>query len=55
MSNEKFKSPQWLRNIKNKKYPKWRIDTYFTNTKYTDIKILEDGGWHFSYLKNRKI
>ena len=24
-----FKSPQWLRNIKGKKYPKWRIDTFF--------------------------
>ena len=24
-----FKSAQWLRNIKNKKYPIWRIDTFF--------------------------
>ena len=25
-----FISPQWLRNIKGKKYSKWRIDTYFS-------------------------
>ena len=24
-----FISPQWLRNIKAKNYPKWRIDTFF--------------------------
>ena len=49
-----LKNPQWLRNIKDRQYPKWRIDTYFSNTKYTDIKILEDGGWHFSYVKKPK-
>ena len=26
-------SPQWLRNIKRKKYPKWRIDTFFSKKK----------------------
>ena len=25
-----FLSPQWLRNIKGKKYPKWRLDTFFS-------------------------
>ena len=25
-----FISPQWLRNIKNKKYPFWRLDTLFS-------------------------
>ena len=24
-----FISPQWLRNIKSKKYPFWRIEAYF--------------------------
>ena len=24
-----LKSPQWLRNIKSKKYPRWRIDAFF--------------------------
>ena len=49
-----LKNPQWLRNIKDRQYPKWRIDTYFSYTKYTDIKILKDGGWHFSYVKKPK-
>ena len=49
-----FKSPQWLRNIKNKKYPYWRIDTYFSKKKYNNIKFIENGGWHFSYLKDPK-
>ncbi len=44
-------SPQWLRNIKDRKYPFYRLDTFFSNTKYTDIKIIFNGGWHFSNLK----
>ena len=32
-----FISPQWIRNIKSKKYPKWRIDTYFSKK---NIQIL---------------
>ena len=44
-------SPQWLRNIKNKNYPWWRLDTYFSNLKHTNIKFVEEGGWHFSYIK----
>ena len=44
-------SPQWLRNIKNKVYPKWRIDTVFSRKKYNDIRIVENGGWHFSNIK----
>ena len=46
-----FKSPQWLRNIKDKKYPFYRLDTFFSDTKYLDIKIILNGGWHFSNLK----
>ena len=26
-------SPQWLREVKDKKYPLWRIDTYFSKKK----------------------
>ena len=26
-----FLSPQWLRNVKNKFYPVWRLDTFFQN------------------------
>jgi len=47
-------SPQWLRNIKEKKYPFFRIDTFFSDKKYTDIKIVNDGGWHFSNIKTAK-
>ena len=44
-------SPQWLRNIKDRVYPFWRIDTMFSDTKYSNIKIFQNGGWHFSYVK----
>ena len=47
-------SPQWLRNIKDKIYPFWRLDTLFSNKKYQNIKIIENGGWHFSNIKNAK-
>ena len=49
---KKLKSPQWLRNVKNKKYPFWRIDTFFSNNKYTNIKFVDNGGWHFTNMKN---
>jgi len=45
-------SPQWLRNIKAKNYPKWRVDLFFSKKKYTDLFIIKNGGWHFTYLKN---
>jgi len=44
-------SPQWLRDIKDRNYPKWRLDTLLSKTKYNNIKFINDGGWHFSYLK----
>ena len=40
-----FKSPQWLRDLKFKKYPFWRID------KIRNIQIINEGGWHFAYLQ----
>ena len=46
-----LKTPQWLRNIKNKKYSFLRIDTFFSDKKYIN-KNFNHGGWHFSYLKN---
>ena len=49
-----LKSFSWLRDIKIKKYSKFRIDTLFSNTKYTDLKIINDGGWHFTQVKNPK-
>ena len=42
-----LKSVDWLRQkvvAKNLRYPFWRID------KEKNIQILNDGGWHFSYL-----
>ena len=45
-------SPQWLRNIKDKTYPFWRLDIFFSKNKYQDIYFVKDGGWHFSFLKN---
>jgi len=42
----------WLRNIKNKRYKPWRLDTYFSKNKYTNIKIIENGGWHFTNIKS---
>ena len=47
-----FKTPQWLRNVKGKNYPFWRIDTLFSNTKYSNIKFINKGGWHFSNMKS---
>ena len=46
-----LKSPQWLRNIKDKIYPKWRADILFSEKKYNDIFFIENGGWHFSFVK----
>ena len=47
-----LKSPQWLRNIKDRSYPWWRLDVYFSENKYAKVKIIENGGWHFSYIKS---
>lgn len=42
----------WLRNIKNKTYNFWRIDTFFSKNKYMNVKIIENGGWHFTNIKS---
>ena len=47
----KLKSLSWLRNIKLRKYPFWRLDTLFSENKYININIIQDGGWHFTNLK----
>ena len=47
-----LKSPQWLRNIKSKKFLFWRLDTLLSDTKYINKYFINDGGWHFSNLKN---
>ena len=39
-----LKSPQWLRNIKTKNKPFWKIFN-------RGIQLINNGGWHFSFLK----
>ena len=41
----------WLRNLKNKEYPWWRVDVMFSNFKQRDLEIVNDGGWHFTNIK----
>ena len=43
---KRLSSPQWLRNLKFKKYPFWRID------KPKNIQLIRNGGWHFAYLQS---
>ena len=40
-------SPQKLRNEKIKNYPFWRLDKIYKKK----FNIIEDGGWHFTYIK----
>ena len=47
-----FISPQWLRNIKAKKYSDFRFDLFFSKNKYSNIHFIEDGGWHFTNIRN---
>ena len=47
-------SPQWLRNIKDKKYSLFRLDIIFSKKKYSSIKFIDNGGWHFSNIKSPK-
>ena len=44
-------SPQWLRNVKDRKYFPFRIDILFSEKKYSSIKFISNGGWHFSNIK----
>ena len=44
-------SPQWLRNVKSKKYSKFRMDIIFNKKKYSDIFFVLDGGWHFTCIR----
>ena len=47
-------NPQWLRNIKDRKYPFYRIDTIFSKNKYKSVKYINTGGWHFTNIKTAK-
>ena len=48
---KKLKNFSSIRNLKNKRYPFWRLDTYFSEVKQTNLKIIENGGWHFTNIK----
>ena len=47
-----LKSPQWLRNVKSKKYSLLRLDILFSEMRYNSIKFIENGGWHFTNIKS---
>ena len=47
-------NPQWLRDIKIKKYSIFRPDILFSQKKYNSIFIVKNGGWHFTNLKDPK-
>jgi len=47
-----FQTPQWLRNVKHKKYPLWRFDIMFSKRKYNNICYIDNGGWHFTNIKS---
>ncbi len=44
-------SPQWLRNIKSKKYPFWKLNILFSKKKYNQVSFVKNGGWHFTNIK----
>ena len=46
-----FLNPQWLRNIKDKNYPFYRFDLLFSKNKYSNIRFIKNGGWHFTNIK----
>ena len=51
---KQLKGFQWLRNIKSKSYPGWRLDTFFSEKRYMNIDIVKNGGWHFTSIKKPK-
>ena len=44
-------SPNWLRDLKPKKYPLFRFDIIFSKKKYNNIYFVNNGGWHFTNIK----
>jgi beta-1,4-mannosyl-glycoprotein beta-1,4-N-acetylglucosaminyltransferase len=49
---KKLKTFSNLRNLKNKKYSFWRLDTFFSDIKKINLQIVDDGGWHFTNIKS---
>jgi len=46
-----LRSVDFLRNIKNREYSFFRIDTLFSDNKQNSVELVKNGGWHFSNLK----
>ena len=46
-----LKSPQWLRNIKARKYSFYRLDILLNEKKFNNIQLIKNGGWHFTNIK----
>ncbi len=44
-------NPQWLRNIRSRKYPLWKLNILFSKKKYNNVNFIKGGGWHFSNIK----
>ena len=40
-----------LRDVKQRKYPLWRLDILLSKMKYNSIFYVENGGWHFTNIK----
>ena len=40
-----------MRNVKDRKYKFYRLDTLFSETKYQSIEVKKNGGWHFTNIK----
>ena len=46
-----LKSLQWLRSLRTKRYSFFRIDKLFSPRYSRNIKIIDNGGWHFGWLR----
>ena len=52
---KKINKSSMVRDVKPKKYPLWRLDNFFQKINTHNIKFIENGGWHFSYLNTPEL
>ena len=50
VKKKKLVNFEWLRQVKPKKYSFYRLDTLFKKDKYIRLKIINNGGWHFTRI-----
>ena len=50
VKRKRLTSFEWLRQVKPKKYGFYRLDTLFKKDKYIQLKIVKNGGWHFTRI-----